>query len=426
MAVLTKTNYEIKYNSSGSGSFLDNSTQSIIEATMRGFAKDTSDSLMYLGSDLPGDFRTVAQAAHGFIVGNVLKLNGSGVFTKVTTPATDLIVGVVSTVVDVNNFIITYSGYVSGLTGLLAAGSQYYATAAGILSTTPLGPAVLIADTTASGYMLPPVSGGGAGWALTGTSTLTGATLIAASTFSLTFTSGATNGNWVTFTQGANTAGSPTGFTYTGGAHTTLTLSAEAIDVNFALNRTVQFSTGALATQRAFVIQAPTYAFVGASTITTAATLAITGAPALGTNASITTPLAFWVQGGDVKFDGTKLTVKHIESQGTTPSISPNTGAGGSPTISVTGTDLAGFVSLTSGTAPASGAIVFILTFNLQYSAAPRAVIVTGANALTQSITASWMVLQADIAAGSFTLKTQSGFSLTAATAYAWYYIVIK
>jgi hypothetical protein len=90
----------------------------------------------------------------------------------------------------------------------------------------------------------------------------------------------------------------------TGGAHTNLTLSTEAIDANYNLARTVQFATGALTTQRAFVVQAPTYGFVGASTITTAATLAVSGAPAAGTNATLTNTYAIWAQAGTIRSEG--------------------------------------------------------------------------------------------------------------------------
>jgi hypothetical protein len=76
------------------------------------------------------------------------------------------------------------------------------------------------------------------------------------------------------------------------------------VDVDWALNRTVQFSTGALTTQRAFLVRAPTYGFVGASTITNAATLAISGAPVAGTNATLTNTHALWVQAGNSQFDG--------------------------------------------------------------------------------------------------------------------------
>lgn len=105
-------------------------------------------------------------------------------------------------------------------------------------------------------------------------------------------------------TQGVATSGSPAAITYTGAAHTTLTASTEASDVVYNHARTVQFATGTITTQRAFRIMAPTYAFVASSTITTAATFAISGAPATGTNASFTNAYALWVQGGTSRFDG--------------------------------------------------------------------------------------------------------------------------
>lgn len=100
-----------------------------------------------------------------------------------------------------------------------------------------------------------------------------------------------------TTTQTASTSGSPTAISFTGAAHTGLTASTEATDVNFNFARTVQFATGALATQRAFRISSPTYAFAGASTLTNAATLAITGMPVAGTNATITNRYGLLMQG---------------------------------------------------------------------------------------------------------------------------------
>jgi len=108
----------------------------------------------------------------------------------------------------------------------------------------------------------------------------------------------------LSMTQAVATSGSPTALLVTGGAHTTLAASTEASDANLNLARTVQFATGALTTQRAVLVQAPTYGFVGASTITNAATLAITGAPAAGTNATLTNRYALWVQADKARFDG--------------------------------------------------------------------------------------------------------------------------
>jgi hypothetical protein len=81
------------------------------------------------------------------------------------------------------------------------------------------------------------------------------------------------------------------------GAHTALAAGTEAQDVYYDLSRTVQFATGAIATQRAFYIDAPTYAFVGASVITDAATLAIGGDPSAGPNATITRGYGLWNYG---------------------------------------------------------------------------------------------------------------------------------
>lgn len=100
------------------------------------------------------------------------------------------------------------------------------------------------------------------------------------------------------------TTGSPTLLTVTGPAHTTLTASTEATDINFNLARTVQFAAGALTTQRAMRIQAPTYSFVAASVLTTASTLAISGAPSAGSNATITNAYALNVESGVSSFGG--------------------------------------------------------------------------------------------------------------------------
>lgn len=104
-------------------------------------------------------------------------------------------------------------------------------------------------------------------------------------------------------TQAVNTSGSPTLVTVTGAAHTTLTASVEATDVSFNLARTVQFATGALTTQRAVQVLAPTYGFVGASTITNAATLYIDAAPTAGTNATITNKYSLWIDAGLPRID---------------------------------------------------------------------------------------------------------------------------
>lgn len=88
------------------------------------------------------------------------------------------------------------------------------------------------------------------------------------------------------------------------GAHTTQQASAESSDIYFGLDRNVQWNTGGIALQRAFIVMAPTYRFTGASTITTADTVHISGAPIAGTNATITTANALRVASGDTALDG--------------------------------------------------------------------------------------------------------------------------
>lgn len=105
--------------------------------------------------------------------------------------------------------------------------------------------------------------------------------------------------------QQVATTGSPTGILFTGAAHTTLT-AAEATDLNFNLARTVQFTTGGtIAAQRAVRFQAPTYAASAATqTITDAATVTISGAPAQGTNVVLTRTWALDVEAGSSLFRG--------------------------------------------------------------------------------------------------------------------------
>lgn len=68
--------------------------------------------------------------------------------------------------------------------------------------------------------------------------------------------------------------------------------------------RTYTWAAGSITNQRFWYMRAPTAAFASASTITTAATFAISGAPIAGTNATITNPYALWIGSGTSQFDG--------------------------------------------------------------------------------------------------------------------------
>ena len=111
-----------------------------------------------------------------------------------------------------------------------------------------------------------------------------------------------TNGT-SSFTTIQTASSASTSFQFNPSSNTNQTASTEQKSFDIA-TCTSQHATGALTTQRFAVINAPTYSFVGASTITNAATLAITASPIAGTNATITNSYALWVQGGKSLFAG--------------------------------------------------------------------------------------------------------------------------
>lgn len=81
----------------------------------------------------------------------------------------------------------------------------------------------------------------------------------------------------------------------TGAANLANIASVESIDVKINLAQTKQWATGALTTQRAIQVSAPTYGFVAGSTITDAVLMELTNIPIAGTNATITTSTALRV-----------------------------------------------------------------------------------------------------------------------------------
>lgn len=99
------------------------------------------------------------------------------------------------------------------------------------------------------------------------------------------------------FSPVAVTSGTSTALTITPAADTGMTASTEvpALVIN---SSTRQWATGALTIQRSFKINQPTFAFVGASTLTDAATIGVVGAPVGGTNATITNSHGILVSAG--------------------------------------------------------------------------------------------------------------------------------
>lgn len=121
-----------------------------------------AQTLIMLGVAPGGNVNTIAQTAHGFSVGNILRYTGTAYTKALADTANDAeAVGIVSSVIDANDFVLTTSGYVTGLSGL-TAGTVYFLsdTTAGALSTTEpstsghVSKPLFVADSTTSGYFI--------------------------------------------------------------------------------------------------------------------------------------------------------------------------------------------------------------------------------------------------------------------------------
>lgn len=101
------------------------------------------------------------------------------------------------------------------------------------------------------------------------------------------------------FTNAVQNAATPAFMTWTPVNDTNNTALTEINYFNYSAH-TPQWALGNFTNQREWLINAPTYAFASASstanTITTAATLAITGAPLIGSNMNFGTSTALWIQ----------------------------------------------------------------------------------------------------------------------------------
>ena len=121
------------------------------------------DGTTWSGIGGGGTTDRVTQATHGFVVGDVLYLNGA-TYTKARADAANTaeVVGMVSRVIDANTFEITLSGEVSGLTGL-TAGEVYFLSPITAGATTTTEPSVVgqvslpvgIASSTTTMYVQP-------------------------------------------------------------------------------------------------------------------------------------------------------------------------------------------------------------------------------------------------------------------------------
>jgi len=278
------------------------------------------------GTSFDGSANITVTAAAGTLTGSTL---ASGVTASSLTSHGTITSGGLGT-----------GAVVGGVTMTLgsdADGDMYYR-ASNVLTRLPKGTAGQVLTMNAGATAPEWAAGGGGGGITIGTTTITSGT----NTRVLFNNSGVVGEYTVTGTGNAVLSASPTltgtltaaladfaGAARSSGvasyfriqtpADTAQTASTESIGSQFGGNSsaatvTRQWSTGALTTQRENVFVAPTYGFVGASTLTTAATVAITNAPAAGTNATITDSYALWVQAGNVRLAGSLVYLNGVAS----------------------------------------------------------------------------------------------------------------
>ena len=127
----------------------------------------------------------ITQSSHGFDVQDVIGWSGGTYNLAIADGTYDgEVIGIVTNADSLNIFEVTMAGYVTGLTGLVASTTYFLSdTTAGLLTSveptgdTHISKAILIADTTSSGWVLPYAgyiitsgdSGGGTWGTITGT-----------------------------------------------------------------------------------------------------------------------------------------------------------------------------------------------------------------------------------------------------------------
>jgi hypothetical protein len=108
-----------------------------------------------------------------------------------------------------------------------------------------------------------------------------------------------------------------------------------------------------------------------------------------------------------------------------TPTITAGPAAGAS-TTSVSGSDQAGMITVTTGTGPTALAVLATLTFGQTFSSTPRAVHLSPANAPAAALSGSSQVWPdaGGLSTTQFTLNV-GGTALAASQTYKWFYAVI-
>jgi hypothetical protein len=119
--------------------------------------------------------------------------------------------------------------------------------------------------------------------------------------------------------------------------------------------------------------------------------------------------------------------INHIKGSGSpTGVLGLGSNGGTGETFTIDGSDVGGNISVTTGNAnSAANASVIDVTFATAYATAPRAVLITPANATTKALAIANQCLVTTISTTGFTI-TSGTTRLVLSTTYKWYYMVIQ
>jgi hypothetical protein len=114
-----------------------------------------------------------------------------------------------------------------------------------------------------------------------------------------------------------------------------------------------------------------------------------------------------------------------LVSNGSTPSNSLGTGAGTSPTASITGNDISGYVTINTGTSPTASGDIITITFATALTNTPTSIQLTPANEAAATELTKFYADQSSASSSSFKIKNTSS-ALTGSTTYKFYYTIIQ
>ncbi len=112
--------------------------------------------------------------------------------------------------------------------------------------------------------------------------------------------------------------------------------------------------------------------------------------------------------------------------QRSTPSVSVGAGAGTGASATVTGNDIQGIVTLTTGTTPTTSAVLFTVTWNDSYSTAPIAVMMTGNSNNAANLPGGRIPYVSSVGTTTFVASNPSINGLADATVYVFNYRTIQ